>query len=134
MFRLDDEFLNEIGKGDMPEAEKLALLEHLQEELEERVGARISENLSEEQIEEFEKIIDGDQDTIKAFLDGLGDYKNDPTYQKFLQIGATDDSPELLGEYVSLKWLDQNCPNYKEIATEVTSELKAEVTSSKDSI
>lgn len=134
MFRLDDEFLNEIGKGDMLEAEKMALLEHLQGELEERVGARISENLSEEQIEEFEKIIDGDQEAISRQLNEIGDYKNDEIYQKMLATGAADDSPELLGEFTSMKWLDQNCPNYRDIAAQVAAELKAEVASSKDAI
>ncbi|MFV0485127.1 MAG: DUF5663 domain-containing protein [Candidatus Saccharimonadales bacterium] len=134
MFKLDDEFLNEIGKGDMPEEEKAALLEHLQGELEERVGERISANLSDEQIEEFEKIIDGDEASIQDFLDTLGDYKNDEIYQKFLSVGATDGSPELLAEYVSMKWLDRNCPNYRDLAAQATSELKNEVTTSKDSI
>lgn len=134
MFKLDDEFLNEIGKGDMPEEEKAALLEHLQGELEERVGERISANLSEEQIEEFEKIIDGDEATINDFLDTLGDYKNDEIYKKFQSVSETYDSPELVGEYVSMKWLDKNCPNYRDLAAEATAELKAEVTSSKDAI
>lgn len=134
MFKLDEEFLNEIGKSDMPEAEKTALLEHLQEELEERVGERITENLSEEQIEEFEKIIDGDPATIEAFLSTLGDYKNDEIYQKFLSVGAVDGSPDLLGEYASMKWLDKNCSNYRDLAAKATADLKAEVSSQKDAI
>lgn len=134
MFKLDDEFLNEIGKGDMPQEEKAALLEHLESELEERVGARISENLSENQIEEFEKIIDGDENTVNTFLETLGDYQNDDTYKKLLSINWSDGSPELLAEYASMKWLDQNCPSYRDIAAKTAAELKAEVASSKDAI
>lgn len=134
MFKLDDEFLNEIGKGDMPEDEKAALLDHLQGELEERVGERISANLSEEQIDAFEKIIDGDEAAISDFLITVGDYKNDELYQKFLSVGAVDDSPELINEYVNMKWLEQNCPNYRDLAAEATAELKAEVSSNRDSI
>jgi hypothetical protein len=134
MFKLDNEFLKEIGRDDMPEVEKAAFLEHLQEELEVRIGERMSEGLTEEQIEEFEHVIDGDMDTIQRLLTDIPNYKEDPTYQKLLLIGATDDSPEILTELVSVKWLEKNRPDYQDLVTAVASELKSEVTADKDSI
>lgn len=134
MFTLDEEFLNEIGKSDMPQAEKAAFLDHLQAELEERVGTRISENLSDAQIDEFEKIIDGDPTTIQSVLDKAGDYQSNPTYQKMLAVGPEGGIADPSAEFASIKWLDDNCPDYRDVAAQVTADLKAEVATNRDVI
>ena len=53
MFQLDENFLNDIGLGSLPEAQKKPFLQHIYEELELRVGTRLSDGLSDEQLEEF---------------------------------------------------------------------------------
>lgn len=60
MFQFDDKFLEEIGLGSMPQDQRQAFLQHLYEELELRVGTRLSEGMSDEQLGEFEKLIDSD--------------------------------------------------------------------------
>ncbi|MCL1839901.1 DUF5663 domain-containing protein [Candidatus Saccharibacteria bacterium] len=85
MFELDRTFLEGLGVDDMPEAEMKAFLEHLQEEMEVRVGERMSEGMTEAQIEEFEKIIDGegedgDMSDSAAWLE-----KNCPQYKSIVQ-------------------------------------------------
>ena len=62
MFQFDDNFLQQLGLGSMPQEQKQAFLQHLYEELELRVGTRLSEGMSDEQLGEFEKLIDAQDD------------------------------------------------------------------------
>jgi len=135
MFALDKSFLEGLGVDDMPEAEMKAFLEHLQEEMEVRVGEKMSAGMTEVQIEEFEKIIDGDDRAIGAVLAGVGDYQGDEEYQRLKDAsGLADGSPELLGEYASLIWLKKNCPQYAEIVRQVIADLKEEIKAGKDKV
>ena len=56
--QFDDKFLQEMGLQAMPENQKQAFLEYVQEELEIRIGERISKGLSEVQLNEFDMITD----------------------------------------------------------------------------
>ena len=56
--QLDDNFLQEMGLQAMPEDQKKAFLEYVQEELEVRIGERIAKGLSMEQLDEFDAITD----------------------------------------------------------------------------
>jgi protein-tyrosine-phosphatase len=135
MFKLDNDFLDEIGLGGMPDEQKAPFLAHIQEELEIRIGEKMSKGLTEAQIEEFEKIIDGDESVIQGILDEQGDYKSDKIYSALIEkAGYQDGSPELINEYVSVKWLTKNRPDYQQIVEEVATALKAEVESNKESI
>jgi len=58
MFKLDDNFLQEIGLGALPPAEKNKMLGHIYETLEMRVGMKLAEQMSNEQLDEFESFID----------------------------------------------------------------------------
>ncbi len=54
----DDKFLQEMGLTAMPEDQKQAFLDYIQEELEVRIGERISKGLTEVQLNEFDQITD----------------------------------------------------------------------------
>ena len=95
MFQLDDNFLASLGLGAMPADEKEAFLSYVYEELELRVGMELSKDLSDEQLEQFEKLANGDQDA-------------------------------------ALEWLEQHCPNYKEVVKQELDKLKEEIIASKD--
>lgn len=56
--QFDDQFLQEMGLQAMPEDQKQAFLDYVQEELEVRIGARISKGLTEVQLNEFDQITD----------------------------------------------------------------------------
>jgi hypothetical protein len=56
--RFDDKFLQEMGLQAMPEDQKRAFLDYIQEELEVRIGERISKGLTEVQLNEFDMITD----------------------------------------------------------------------------
>jgi hypothetical protein len=77
MFQLDDNFLQSVGLGSMPDDQKKAFLEHLYEELELRVGTRLSEGMSDDQLAEFEKLIDSNDEAgaLKWLETNRPDYK-----------------------------------------------------------
>lgn len=62
MFNLDEDFLQSLGLGGLPDDQKQAFLQHLYEELELRVGTRLSEGMSDDQLAEFEKLIDANDE------------------------------------------------------------------------
>ena len=133
MFTLDDSFLDMVGRGDMPEAQKNSFLEYAQDQLEVRIGEKMSSNLSDAQLDEFERIIDNDKDMINAVV---GDnYKEDQLYQALLKNSdAADGSDEFMNELATAKWLNQNCPQYQDIISNTFQELRDEIFAQKDAI
>lgn len=136
MFQLNDDFLKELGLGDLPTDQKQAFLEHIYGELETRVGVRLSEGLSDAQLQEFESFMDRDEAKIRGWLGThVADYAQDPT---FIQLGQN--VPEgtadvaVLAEYASLKWLSMNRPDYREVVRSVLEELKREVSANREAI
>ena len=135
MYQFDESFLDSVGLSGMPEEQKQSFLQYAQDQLEVRIGEKMSEGLSDDQLDEFERIIDNDQETVQKWLADLGDYKTDETYQKLLENSEEDaDSPEFLADYVTAKWLDQNCPQYQDIIKESLEGLQAEISSQKEEI
>lgn len=78
MFNLDDDFLQSLGLGGLPDDQKQAFLQHLYEELELRVGTRLSEGMSDEQLSQFEKLIDSndEQGALKWLETNRPNYKD----------------------------------------------------------
>lgn len=136
MFQLDEKFLDELGLQDMPAAQKDAFLKHIYDELELRVGTKLSEGLSEDQLTEFEKIIDRDQQTIQDWVRvHAPDYVNDPMFVRLQQATNLDaGNTGLLAEYAATKWLEINRPDYRDVVTNVLEELKKEITNSRDQL
>ncbi|MBQ2660667.1 hypothetical protein IJF93_01170 [Candidatus Saccharibacteria bacterium] len=56
--QFDDNFLQEMGLSAMPEEQKQAFLNYVQEELEVRIGERIAKGLTDVQLNEFDMITD----------------------------------------------------------------------------
>lgn len=83
MFKLDNNFLIELGLGDLPPVEKNKMLAHIYETLEMRVGMKLAEQMSNEQLDEFESYIkQNDEDGALKWLEG-----NFPNYK---QVVATE--------------------------------------------
>lgn len=61
MLKIDNNLLTQLGLGDLSQDDKDSLLEHLYDQLELRVGTVIAKQLSDEQLTEFEKLIDANQ-------------------------------------------------------------------------
>ena len=132
---IDEQFLESVGLSSMPESEKHAFLAHVQDELEIRIGAKMSEGLSPAQLDEFEKLSEKDQTILDAKLAENPDYQNDPVYQQLLQKhNVSTGESDILAEYLQVKWIEKNRPDYRNIVKNTFDELKQEIYASKDEI
>ena len=135
MIRVDENFLRETGLGDLDEMQKTAFIEEAQRLLENRIGEKLSEGLSLEQLEEFDGIMKKDKNVMIKALAKLGDYRIDEVYQNLLKrYGVTEGTVDILSEYLSVKWIQTNRPNYAEVSRQVFEELKQEVRTSSEEI
>lgn len=66
MLKLDNNLLDELGLGSLPEDQKRAMLQHIYETLELRVGTNLANQMTDQQLEEFEKFIDEGGDANQA--------------------------------------------------------------------
>lgn len=57
MYKLDNNFLKELGLDGLPAAEKNKMLAHIYETLEMRVGIKLASKMSDAQLDEFESFI-----------------------------------------------------------------------------
>ena len=135
MFKFDNRFLDSVGLADLPDSQREAFLQYAQDQLEIRIGESMSESLNDDQLSEFERIIDNDPATLQGLLDSYGDYQNDEVYQTLKRnTGAQDGDANLLSDYVTAKWLSQNCPQYQQIIKESLTDLQNEIREQKDAI
>ena len=96
----------------------------------------MSKGLTDAQITEFEGIMNNNQQVIRKVVSELGmDFRTDPIYQKLLEsYGVKEGTWEIISEYLSIKWVQQNCPNYAEIVKTAAAEIEAEVKENSASI
>lgn len=136
MFRLDDQFLKDVGLDSLPPEQKQAFLEHVYGQLELTVGTRLADGLSDTQLAEFESFIDRNDASIHDWLAANAqDYRNDPVYQQIASsAGAGSDERALLAEYASLKWLSMNRPDYRSVVQATLEEIKREIIGNRDTI
>lgn len=136
MFQLDDKFLQDVGLGNLPDEEKKAFLQHIYDELELRVGTKLSEGLTEQQMGEFEAFVDRNEDKVRAWFESnMPDYATRPDFQQ-LKSSAPANIPEIdvMSEYASLKWLELNRPDYRQIVAAELEALKAEIVANRNNI
>ncbi len=136
MFQLDENFLNDIGLGSLPEAQKKPFLQHIYEELELRVGTRLSDGLSDEQLEEFESIIDHKAEAINGWLEkNIPQYGNDPLFIRLQTSNKlSENDVNLRSEYAATKWLELNRSDYRNVVSQVLEELKKEISDNRSVI
>lgn len=136
MFRLDEQFLKDIGLDGLPEEQKKPFLQHIYSELELRVGTKLSDGLSDEQLEEFEKIIDRDQEKIQSWLsEHAPAYLQEDAFKKLQEAtNLPAEDPRLVAEFTATKWLEVNRPDYRQVVAQVLEELKQEIIANRDAI
>lgn len=138
MFQLNDDFLQSIGVGSLPEEQKKELLRHIYEELELRVGEKLAAGMSEAQMKEFEAILDRDEEKIRGWLDehAVG-YETAQDYLQFvqnLQAAGREMNVDALADYTATKWLEVNRPDYRDVVAETMEEIRKEIVESRDAI
>lgn len=128
MIKIDEKFLEEVGLSTLAETKKADFIAKTQEELENRVGEKMSEGMTVDQLREFEGIMNNDRNTMIRVLSQIGDYREDDLYRKLLKKhGVTEGTLEILGEFLSVKWIQLNRPDYATITRNVADELKREI-------
>lgn len=128
MIKIDEKFLEEVGLSTLVETKKADFIAKTQEELENRVGEKMSEGMTVDQLREFEGIMNNDRNTMIRVLSQIGDYREDDLYRKLLKKhGVTEGTLEILGEFLSVKWIQLNRPDYAMITRNVADELKREI-------
>lgn len=145
MFQLDDQFLQDIGLGQLPDDQKKPFLQHVYDQLEYRVGVHLSEGMTDAQLEEFESIIDKKQEVVDAWvMQNVPQYALDPLFQRIQteavraaqSQGVTLDpnDPSLRADYAATKWLEVNRPDYRDVVASTLDALKQEIAQSRDAI
>jgi hypothetical protein len=128
MIKIDEKFLDEVGLSSMPDDKKAEFIAQTREEFQHRVGEKMSEGLTVDQLREFNGIINNDRKTMVRVLSRIGDFRQDSLYNKLLKKhGVTEGTLEILGEYLSVKWVQMNRPDYAAISENVARELKSEI-------
>lgn len=128
MIKIDEKFLEEVGLSMLAETKKADFIAKTQEELENRVGEKMSEGMTVDQLREFEGIMNNDRNTMIRVLSQIGDYREDDLYRKLLKKhGVKEGTLEILGEFLSVKWIQLNRPDYAMITRNVADELKREI-------
>lgn len=101
MHKLDSNFLNELGLGDLPVQEKNQMLAHIYETLEMRVGVKLASKMTDAQLDEFESYINkDDQKGALSWLESnFPDYK-DVVSQELgkLKQEVKESAPQILAE------------------------------------
>jgi hypothetical protein len=104
MFKLDDNFLKEIGLSELPAEQKSLMLKDIYETLELRVGMKLAEKMSDTQLDEFE---------------GLIDQKDDSAALKWLETNFPNYKEVVAGELNNLKEeIKASAPQILEISKE----------------
>ena len=132
-YELNESFLETVGLSELPEDKKRLFLAEFQDELDIKRGEKMSASLSDDQLTELEKLIDDDRDFIKKWLDMSGDYKNDEVYKKILKTHGAE-TPEMLKDFATAKWLEKNCPKYGDYIAEVFKEMTDDIMKRRDII
>ncbi|MDO4684712.1 MAG: DUF5663 domain-containing protein [Candidatus Saccharibacteria bacterium] len=136
MFQLDENFLQELGLGQLPEGQRQAFLEQVYSSLEGRVGVQLSEGLTDAQLEEFEGIIDRDEAKVSQWLAAHApDFQQDQVFIRLQQASKMQaDNITLQAEYAATKWLEVNRPDYRDVVARVMEDLKKEILANREAI
>lgn len=108
MYQRED-IIEKLGIQDVPTDEQDAIVEMATH----HIGMAITNTLSEAQFNEYQAIVDDNQDVITAWLaKNTPDYKDSIMFQQFEEGYASDpekNSPEKL--FASIAWIQLNVPN-----------------------
>ena len=136
MIRIDDSLLEELGLMALPKEERDALLRQIYETLEMRVGMKLAERMSDQQLDEFERFIDGDVAFTENYLTTIKPgWQQSEAYtsavnaaqQNAQKRGTAFNENAVKSEFGALTWLETNFPDYKQVVAGELDKLKLEI-------
>jgi hypothetical protein len=99
MLKIDNNLLQELGLGTLPDEEKRSLLTHIYETLEMRVGMRLADQMTNEQLDEFETYFEAKDDAgaFKWLETNFPNYKEivNEEFEK-LKVEVGQSAPQIL--------------------------------------
>ena len=133
MFQINESFLEGLGLESMNEDDKKNFLEYVQDQMKLRIGERISSDMDNEKQDEFAKLADGDEAITNEVMMRYPHFEDDEVYTSILD--SSDGNKEIAtNQYATLKWLEENCPNYQEVVRKTIDEIRKEIKDNKDQI
>ena len=133
MFQINESFLEGLGLESMNEDDKKNFLEYVQDQMELRIVERISSDMDNEKQDEFAKLADGDEAITNEVMMRYPHFEDDEVYTSILD--SSDGNKEIAtNQYATLKWLEENCPNYQEVVRKTIDEIRKEIKDNKDQI
>lgn len=120
----DEQIIEQLGINNLPGDEKEAVVNEAQL----RIGEAVSEQLTDDQLNEYQAIIDGDNDVIAAWLEkNVPNYKNEAVYQSFEEGVESDperNDPAKL--FASIAWVQITVPRIQDIVAKSLDAFKQE--------
>lgn len=101
MFKLDENFLHELGLSALPADEKNKMLAHILDTLEMRVGMKLASGMTNEQLDEFESYINQKDEAgaLKWLETNFPDYKSVVNQElESLKVEIKQSAPQILAE------------------------------------
>ena len=99
MFKIDDDFLASVGLAALPADDKRKMLAHIYETLELRVGMKLAHGMSDEQLNEFERLMDANDEAgaLKWLETNVPNYKDVVASElAALKAEITEQAPSIL--------------------------------------
>jgi len=120
----DEQIIEQLGIADLPADEKEIIINEAQV----RIGESVSELLTDAQLNEYQAIIDGNDDVIAAWLESnVPNYKDEAVYQSFEEGVESDpeaNDPKKL--FASIAWVQFTVPNVQDVVAKALDAFKQE--------
>jgi len=121
----DEQIIAQLGIEKLPEDERTELVNEAQV----RIGEAVSAHLTDDQLDEYQAIIDGNNDVISAWLEkNVPDYKNEAVYQSFEEDVEGDpehNDPAKL--FASIAWVQLSVPQIQDVVAVALEDFKQEL-------
>jgi len=120
----DEQIIEQLNIAELPDDEKTAVINEAQV----RIGEAVSAELTDEQLNEYQAIIDDNEQVITAWLEkNVPNYKDEAIYQSFEE--AVDSDPERNNPaklFASIAWVQLTVPHIQEIVAKAIDDFKQE--------
>lgn len=120
----DEQIVEQLNIAELPDDEKTEVINEAQV----RIGEAVSEQLTDEQLNEYQAIIDGDNQVIAAWLEKhVPQYKEEAVYQTFeegLESDPERNDPAKL--FASIAWVQLTVPHIQDIVAKAIDAYKQE--------
>ena len=129
--RLDRAMIEEVGLASMSVFEQNLFLRYCYHVLELRVGMVIAHGLLPSQLEEFERLIDGDISFAEAVLDFFREgWRTSSDFEADLDRALENEGlsiREALCQAAALAWLEDARPDFREVVRAEFNDLKEDI-------